>query len=632
MPEPNSISLLIPPEPTSRSQDLQTQIQRITAQRGHFRHVTERSLLAEIQGKASAPDVLDSRREDDAQAEEDEPPQKRRERLWKCREEMLERLSYAQNEILCALDFVSLLISKQSTPAQSSMSPALKEAVPAGTLAARVLPHQTLSTSVKRQLAATSQGWRSESFRSASEKLSAASSRLKNDAERESEYWAQVADLTTHGWAVSRLPRDRKAIGVHFGFTESAPQFGDRGFALLRQSDDGTVTLDQQSTRRRRKRLGVYVIRDQVKTGGYHFQTRGEGPTGDIGQQLTDMRDSLFEEELFYEICREARIVANQGIAARAQAVEIDVGGDYQLALVSAEEQPSDVSSTNPEDNTIAEFVGISLRLLLTAAHEQNLIRRSQKPPPMTLKPRPIPEYALLRPILARLRHKSETTAFWNSCQALIRPLKSASVPVSLEMENSNAGFNSLNIEAPDTVLANLMLPAKTGFKISLTGGRSLAIGLATFLGPPLFGSRYETSSIDFGFSTLPAARQETREAAVSFVRQVLMLDLVSGAESLSRQIRTGQDGKSQQWKVSQPHSGELCLYDSDEAVKKVQIAVQPQSFGVKLCTWGRTSSPENASWSWTSTGASRAQGSEVRTEYGVTFDHVLSLILKAEV
>merc|ERR1712000_85748 len=78
---------------------------------------------------------------------------KRQERLWKRREEMIERLSYAQNEILCALDFVSLLISKQWVPAQNSMSPALKEAVPVGTLAGRVLRNKPVPPPVRRQLA-----------------------------------------------------------------------------------------------------------------------------------------------------------------------------------------------------------------------------------------------------------------------------------------------------------------------------------------------------------------------------------------------------------------------------------------------------------------------------------------------
>ena len=91
MSQSKSVSLLIPSEAPQTSEDLQSQIQRVVVQKGHFRHVTERSLLAEIQGKAPTADK-DTDRVDEPGAEEDESPQKRQERVWKRREEMIERL------------------------------------------------------------------------------------------------------------------------------------------------------------------------------------------------------------------------------------------------------------------------------------------------------------------------------------------------------------------------------------------------------------------------------------------------------------------------------------------------------------------------------------------------------------
>ncbi len=93
MPESNTFSLVIPQEPLSKSQTLESQIQRIISQKGHFRHVTERSLLAEIHGKASAPDTTQVGQEEEPQAEGDDTPQKRTERLWERRNQMLERLA-----------------------------------------------------------------------------------------------------------------------------------------------------------------------------------------------------------------------------------------------------------------------------------------------------------------------------------------------------------------------------------------------------------------------------------------------------------------------------------------------------------------------------------------------------------
>ncbi|KAH0842675.1 Mediator of RNA polymerase II transcription subunit 17 [Fonsecaea pedrosoi] len=634
MSELDTISLLIPPEPSSKPHDLQAQIQQIIAQKGHFRHVTQSSLLAEIQGEATAPDAVQVDREDEPQAEDD-TPQKRQERVWKRRDEMLERINYAQNEVLCALDFVSFLISRQSIPAQHSMSPALQQAVPVGTLASRVLKDRPIPPSTKRRLAAVSQGWRAEGFHSASQKLAAASGRLQTEAEREAEYWHQIADLNSRGWSVSRLPRDRKAIGVHFGFSESAPQFRDRGFALLRQGSDGSVVLDRQVGLKKRKRLGVYVVRDGIKTGAFDLQTTEPSGTTELDQSLNDYRNAIFEEELFYEICREARLVANQGITTRSQSVEVNVGGEYHLLLVSSSEE-EDVTSPNAADNLTAQFVAISLRLLLIAAHEQNLIRRSQKPPPMTLKARPIPEYALLRPILAHLRHRAEAATFWDRCRALLGAFKRADLPISVSMEASNATvFQSLQMEPPNTMLAGLMVPVKTSFKIHLTAQRKLQIGLATFLGPALFGSRYEISSIDFGLATIASSHHETRDEALSFIRHILLLDLVAHSETLALEVQAAtrselDKSKQTEWAVSQPHDGELSLYDAQEAIEKLQISVQHESICVKLKPVGRRSGVQNLLWSWTSAGCSETEGGVTSVQPDFTFDGAIKQAIES--
>ena len=92
MPESKTFSLVIPPEPSSKSQNLESQIQQIIAQKGPFRHVTESSLLADINGNSSAIKATQLSDEDAAPADEDETPQKRTERLWERRIQMLERL------------------------------------------------------------------------------------------------------------------------------------------------------------------------------------------------------------------------------------------------------------------------------------------------------------------------------------------------------------------------------------------------------------------------------------------------------------------------------------------------------------------------------------------------------------
>ena len=509
------------------------------------------------------------------------------------------------------------------------MSQPLKEAAPVGSLAARVLEEKPIAPSTRRQLVSVSQGWRSEGFRSASEKLSAASSRLQTEAEHESQFWEQVAKCRAEGWPISRLPRDRKAIGVHFGFAEAATQFRDRGFALLLQAADGSVGLDGRLLPKSRKRLAVYVVRNGIKAGAFRSESSAMEETADISQQLAEHRDALFHEELFYEICREARLVANQGVTTREHTVEIDVK-DYQLLLVSSDEHEP-TPSTTEKDDCIAGFVSIALRLMLNAAHEKNLKRRSQAMPPMINKARPLPEYALIRPILNHLRHRAEANAFWNGCQVLLRPLEKASLPIKLSMESTvDTVFKSVEIEPPDTILSRLTVPAKTAFKLSLIDGRTLSVGLATFLGTPLLGSRYETSAIDFGFSELPFTRHETREAIMAFVGHIILLDLVAHTERLTRSggEPVGDKSKREEWSVSQPHGGELTKYVSQEAVHKMQLSVKSGSLHVKLSSVKRRPGHDKVVWTWTGVDCSKAQGNTIVKDEDMTFDEAIKQLI----
>lgn len=99
MSESKGVSLLIPPQSPLRSQDLQTQIQQIVSQKGQFRHVTKQSLRAESQNKATLNEAIQTRHEEERDADEDDTPQKRQERLWKRRDEMLERLGYVFSDV-----------------------------------------------------------------------------------------------------------------------------------------------------------------------------------------------------------------------------------------------------------------------------------------------------------------------------------------------------------------------------------------------------------------------------------------------------------------------------------------------------------------------------------------------------
>lgn len=506
------------------------------------------------------------------------------------------------------------------------MSPALKEAVPIGTLASHLIQAKPPSASLRKQLTLVSQGWRSDGFKAASRKLASTSATLGADSDRESSYWAQVADLKARGWPVSRLPRDNKAIGVHFGFSEAAPQFRDRGFGLLRQAEDGSIYLDGQARSTRQRRLAVYIVRNDQITGAFLPRPTTQGNPPSIEAQITEARDSLFEQELFHEITREARLIANQGVLRRAQSVEVAVGDHFQIRLAFGEEQ-NKVASLRPEDDDIAQFLGMSLRLLLVAAHQQNLARRSQRPPAMVPKPRPTPEYALLRPVLAHLRHKVEVDALRSECHKIVNVLTRAGLPTEVSLSQATAKvFESLKIESSSSVLPSLLLPAKTALKLGLGDFVQLDVGIATFLGPPLFGTRFETSQVDFGFSSIPISQHETLESTVLFIRRVVLLGLVAHVNQLATKITPEtQQPQVGVWSVSGPYNGELTRSESGEAVQKLQVAFLGQSISLRWTSDVRSSPKVHQFWSWNAKGCSHAQGTEVIFKADQKFDDTVS-------
>lgn len=124
-------------------------------------------------------------------------------------------------ETMFALDFVSLLLSKHA-PRQSenSMSAFLKQVAPVGSLNSEVVHSPPKSESATKDVSTVSRGWRIQNFNAAANKLLNAASRLEGEIESETRYWTEVLAVKDKGWKVCRLPRERQALGVQYGFLE----------------------------------------------------------------------------------------------------------------------------------------------------------------------------------------------------------------------------------------------------------------------------------------------------------------------------------------------------------------------------------------------------------------------------
>lgn len=135
--------------------------------------------------------------------------------------------SQAQNEALTALDFVSLLISKDAPQqAKLTMSPALSQMGIAGMLAYDKLPASRPSPAEIEHTKSIAVGMTCRSLQTAADALVASANRLEAEMKREARYWEQVLSVSDRGWAVCKLPRDRHTLAVRFGFSEGWSRFG----------------------------------------------------------------------------------------------------------------------------------------------------------------------------------------------------------------------------------------------------------------------------------------------------------------------------------------------------------------------------------------------------------------------
>lgn len=451
-----------------------------------------------------------------------------------------------------SLDFISFLLSKFApTTAQSTMSPTLKDAVPIGTLDARIMKYMPPTTSESRSAELCSRAYKLQGFSNAADKILGAASRLEDEAVTEQRFWEQILSIRQKGWSISRIPRDPRGLGVHFGFRDAAPSFRKRGFAALRKTADGGLRLDQGAVPSRPVAVQVSVLRRDQNCGTSSIPQAKMTATEDgIDEQILQARNTLFEEELFHELGREARSLANQGVTMSSKRIKTPLDDRTQLQIELVGLDDDNPGSVSGPDEQLADGIAIALRVLLSHAHEQNLRRRSQSPPPMTLKPRDVPEYALIRPIVTHHQHRSQLESLTSFLRNIIQPFSQAGVPFGLRAGSPSDPLNPathlsnqpplIATDTPIHFLETLTQPLTTTFDATLPTQRPLAITMHTNLNQPLFGTEYSfsPSTLTYPTTTLSLPRHDTLTELEQTVGHILTVDLVEFIASAGQRPR----------------------------------------------------------------------------------------------
>jgi mediator of RNA polymerase II transcription subunit 17 len=416
----------------------------------------------------------------------------------------LTRCSTAQNEALLALDFVSLLLSKD-TPKQAelTMSPTLKQLVKPGTLAVDVWQNVQPDKEQQKQDDTIARSWRMQSLQASADSLLGAATRLEKNVRRETRYWEQVLSVSDKGWSISRLPRERHNLGVRFGFLEALGEFRDRGLAALRSDEQGNVLLDK-GLGNNSKAIRVRIQKGNDIIGVSHMPDTSTETESALEARIRHARDSLYEEELFHEIIRESRSLASYGVDMRESTIYMPTrlsptaatsGSDAQEVLIDLIPL-SDVGAKFLEkqaEDAWAQTIALSLRLLLSYTHRERLTRRSELPRPMSSSGLNTPVASIMRPILTLLQHRSVLADVGEYLESTRKMLAMASISASVE----SAAFDPAllkSVETIDALMQRVLAPLHSRLKLSLelphlSDGLEVSIEVRTSMSPPSFGS-----------------------------------------------------------------------------------------------------------------------------------------------
>lgn len=348
-------------------------IPRIQLERGSFRDTTEELLKKEIAAQADTssgkPEEINLVEVEDLTSEAqngvDKPidDKERLEILARGREEIITEiqwvvehfplfqinLSYytyrmAQHEATVALDFLSLIASLHNPEmAYSTLTPGLKEVIPIKAMGVEKVTTK-YPPQVIQEDRLISQGWKMEGLNSAGDAMLKAASRLQTESEKEKRYWEQIMSIRDEGWTICKHPTQRNTLGVRYGFAESrilfsaqkgdellilriykaATNFENKGFGALRRGEDGGIDMEDPNASWARKGVRVRIVDHGIITGQARPSVhQAQNPT--LQDKIQIARDFIYEEELFFEILKEARHMASQGITTSEDTVSIDM-------------------------------------------------------------------------------------------------------------------------------------------------------------------------------------------------------------------------------------------------------------------------------------------------------------------
>lgn len=244
------------------------------------------------------------------------------------------------------------------------------------------------------------------------------------------------------------------------------------------------------------------ILRIRVLANGNAISSHGKLPEQasedtPVEKLILKARNSIFDEELHYELHREARNYANQGIRCIGDKILLPYENEKQIEI-------DILSSTDEElppcsEDLVSSTIAISLRILLSHAHRQNLRRRSQRPPVIKEGETPRPIYSILKPIVENLQHLSTLKQLKQFLDRLSETLSAAALSLKIEVPTTRyklpSKTSSVAMSSTEALVSVLTVPLRSAFTIHLPSSKTtIKLETVTSFQPLVSGTNFQIS------------------------------------------------------------------------------------------------------------------------------------------
>lgn len=410
-------------------------ITRILQERERFVDISEESLKREIENE-NENNIEDDINSPDSSESTSVPDRLDTETFFNQSQDLTKLIASALNETSLSLDFVSLLLS--AIKPNQTMSPHLVKNVPLSSLSSnRLLKQEDEQAAKQKKLQSdlkVGKVWKLQSLQKIQSLFKQASVSLNEQVQSEHTYWNDVNCVLNHDEVLFKTRvNGAKSIGVKYGFGDSGSNYHDKGLALLKKDDSGVsfipITSSLRIIEKSYKYIRIKILSnfddDYILSGQSSFNFR-QTETTLIGE-IEKARYFLFEEDLFYQLTREAKNLINYNVSIISNKIIIEIKNEIiEIESVVYDESDDDIDYQNVNqysaiNNSKCQMILNYLKIMLCCYYNYNLKLKQKMPTNLTKWKQSNTHPLILRPLLGNIRHEINL----NEMQSIISNLTS---------------------------------------------------------------------------------------------------------------------------------------------------------------------------------------------------------------